>query len=128
MSKAIKKRSIRKNDIVLFILLIAIGAVMSVISVSSTVSGDKAVVTVDGKLYGTYDLSRDHNVVIRRDGYINEFIIKDGQVQMTKSDCKNQICVHQGRISRAGQTIACLPNRVLIRIEQNRGSHDAISR
>ena len=47
--------------------------------------------------------------------------IKDGTVDMVEASCKNQICVHEGKISRSGQSIVCLPNRVSIVIEGKGG-------
>jgi hypothetical protein len=35
---------------------------------------------------------------------------------MDYSDCKNQVCVNTGKISKAGETIVCLPNYVIVEI------------
>jgi len=43
-------------------------------------------------------------------------VINKGEVYMESADCPNQICVHHSRISRKGETIVCLPNRVVIEI------------
>jgi hypothetical protein len=42
--------------------------------------------------------------------------IRDGSAWVVSSQCPNQICVRQGKISRPGQWIACLPNDIFIRI------------
>ena len=42
--------------------------------------------------------------------------IGNGQVFVSESDCKEQICVQSGSIHDYGQWIACLPNRVFIAI------------
>lgn len=49
-----------------------------------------------------------HDVVI---------ILKNKEVYVQSSTCKDQICVHQGKIKSAGQTITCLPQRVFVQIE-----------
>ena len=116
-----------KADIVLFICLISLGIALAGFSVAGDVTGEKAVVTVDGKLYGTYDLSKDQTVTIEQNGHTNEFSIKNGQVQMTRSTCKNHICIQEGAISHTSQRIVCLPNRVMIEI-QGGGEFDAVSR
>lgn len=46
-----------------------------------------------------------------------EVHIHDGSVSVISSPCKEQICVSSGRISNPGTWIACLPNRVFVRIE-----------
>ena len=40
-----------------------------------------------------------------------------GGVRVEESDCPTQDCVHTGTITRAGQSIVCLPARVIIRLE-----------
>lgn len=47
----------------------------------------------------------------------NHVIIKDSSVKMESSDCKNQICVKHKEISKKGESIVCLPNKVIIEIE-----------
>ncbi len=39
------------------------------------------------------------------------------QVHVTDSPCLNKTCIASGDISAAGQWLACLPNRVFVRIE-----------
>jgi len=54
--------------------------------------------------------------------------IHDGSVQVLSSPCPEKICVKSGRISRPGQWIACLPNRVFISIRgRPKEQPDAIS-
>lgn len=43
-------------------------------------------------------------------------IIKEGEAYMQEADCPNQICVHHSPVSHKGETIVCLPNRVIIEI------------
>ena len=43
-------------------------------------------------------------------------IIKDGEAYIQEADCPNQICVHHSPVSHKGETIVCLPNRVIIEI------------
>lgn len=43
-------------------------------------------------------------------------VISDGRADMESADCPNQICVHHSAISHTGETIVCLPNRVVIEV------------
>ena len=36
---------------------------------------------------------------------------------VTDSDCPGRDCVHTGRITRAGQSIVCLPARIIVSLE-----------
>lgn len=118
---------IKKADIALFVLLILIGLGLSWWSLASGTQGQKVVVTVDGKLYGTYSLVENQTVEIRQRGRLNKITIKDETVQMSYSDCRNQVCVKDGRISRTNQSIVCLPNKVMVEITGGEEDFDAIS-
>ena len=79
--------------------------------------------TVDGVEYGRYPLSEDHTETIRfEDGSYNRFAIQDGYVSMPEASCPDQICVHHSRISRNKETIVCLPDKVVITIENGEDS------
>lgn len=39
-------------------------------------------------------------------------------IRMISSPCPDKICIRQGWINKAGETIVCLPNRVVIRLEK----------
>jgi len=43
--------------------------------------------------------------------------IRGGTVRVIDSPCPDKICIAAGAISRTGQFIACLPNRVSIALE-----------
>jgi hypothetical protein len=44
-------------------------------------------------------------------------VMSGGTVRVVDSPCPDKLCVAQGAISRTGQFIACLPNRVSISLE-----------
>lgn len=47
---------------------------------------------------------------------------QDGYVSMPEASCPDQICVHHSRISRNKETIVCLPDKVVITIENGEDS------
>lgn len=53
--------------------------------------------------------------------------IRRGEARVLSSPCTEKICVKSGAISRPGQWIACLPNRVIIDIKGKREEVDAYS-
>ena len=121
-------KDIRKADIILLAALIILGAALSVPAFLWKGTGDTVKVTVNGKLYGEYSLKEDRKVEIERDGKKNILVIEDGKAWMDYSTCKNQVCVHTGKIHDAGRSIVCLPNRVSVTIEgKGGGEYDAVS-
>ena len=53
-------------------------------------------------------------------------LVEDGDFGITvkSSDCPTQDCVHTGTITRSGQSIVCLPARVIIQLEGGSGGND----
>ena len=120
-------RIIKKADIILFFCLILIGGALSYLAFSGSSTGDLVVVKVNGEIYGKYSLSKDRTITVNRNGHMNKITIKGGKVQVSKSSCKNQICVKQGSISTTHQSIVCIPNRVVVSIEGKGDEYDVIS-
>lgn len=50
-----------------------------------------------------------------------------GGISFESSDCPDQICVHSGTLTRPGQTAACLPNQLLLRLASPEDAVDAIA-
>lgn len=76
-----------------------------------------AVISVDGVEEKLISLEETEVHTVHANGYTLEVAVENGTVWMTSSDCPTQDCVHTGRISRSGQSIVCLPARVIITIE-----------
>ncbi len=72
----------------------------------------------DTVLQGTYPLNAAQSVTLPLDSSYghNKLVIENGAVRMLEASCPDQVCVHTGAISKPGQTIVCLPNRVVIEI------------
>lgn len=121
--KHMKRKVIRKADIVLLIVfLLAAGLLFArpfLIARGGSQSDRTVTIRQDGKVTGTYPLSRDRIITLNSSGRHNEIVIKDRTVHMEESSCKNQVCVDQGKINRVGQSIICLPNRVVVEITGN---------
>ena len=107
---------IKKADIVLLIIILVVGIPMSVLSLTEGIGGDKVRISLDGEIYGVYPLGEDREIDVTEDGHTNHITIKDGQVSMSYSTCRNQVCVNTGAISETKDAIVCLPNRVVVEI------------
>lgn len=136
-------RIIRKADIALLLFLTGAGILSWLVPAciyASADTGEKIVrITASGEVYGTYALSENNTITVEQyDSYGTEMpplhenvvVIHDGTVHMESADCKNQVCVHTGEISRAGESIICLPNKVVVEItgSTEEEGYDAISR
>ncbi len=122
------KGFVRKADIVLFIILISCGIASSVWLSMTSHSGDKVNVTVDGREYGVYKLSEDRTIAIKRGNKLNIVKIKHGSVTMSEASCNNQVCVKHKAISKTGESIICLPNKVVVAISgKGANRYDSVS-
>lgn len=58
----------------------------------------------------------------------NLLLISNGQVSVSDADCPDKLCVHQHSISRNGESIICLPHKLVIQIEAKEESElDAVT-
>lgn len=80
-------------------------------------TGSLAVVEVDGQEISRLDLSVDGQRVIK--GLLGDTIVqvREGKVRVVKSPCPHKICVRTGWVSKSGNLIVCVPNRVVVRVE-----------
>ena len=81
--------------------------------------GATAVVTVDGEEYYRSSLFIEKEIAIDDR---NTLVIKEGRADMIFADCPDQICVKHAPISNVGETIICLPNKVVVTIESLTGN------
>lgn len=112
---------IRKNDWILIAVLL-VAAVVAYFGIrfyqKANTKEAVAVVTVDGVEYGRYPLNEDRTERITlENGSYNVLAIKDGYADMTEASCPDQICVNHNKISRKNETIVCLPDKVVVTIE-----------
>ena len=45
---------------------------------------------------------------------------------MHESDCKDMICIKMGEISLTGDSIICLPNRLMLKIVEDKPSDESL--
>lgn len=102
----IKRHSI--EAIVLFALLL-VGALSFVFIKLFSSTGNTVTVTVDGEIFGEYSLYVD---AVYEIGEGNILTVKGGVAFMSYADCPDKTCKNMGKISKTGEKIICLPNRV----------------
>lgn len=109
----------RKKDALLLIFLLAGAGVVFIIlfAIRGCGSGHKTIIKVDGNIIRECDIGRDETIEVSGyNGGHNTVIIKDGQVSVIDADCPDKVCVDTGMINAPGQTIVCLPHRVVVEI------------
>ena len=91
--------------------------------------GKQVLIEADGKLVGNFSLREDRLVSVDGTLGTTKVEVAGKGVRVIDSPCPLKICVESGPISRSGETLVCLPNRVVIRIKGgDTPSVDAVSR
>lgn len=119
-----------KNDIILVSVIAACLLLSLAVFLLLRGSGGYAVVIVDGKETARYPLSKDAiiNIVSDESDDHNTLKIENGKASITSASCPDGVCVAHRAISRNGETIVCLPNKLVIKIiSESEGAVDAIS-
>lgn len=119
MEKQNKSGGIRRSDVLLIAALLVVSAAGLLYLFVFRSGGDTVKVTVDGELYGVYSLSSDCSVDIvtgESSDHLNRLVISGGKASMETADCPDGICVAHRPIFRDGESIVCLPNRVVVTV------------
>ena len=75
-------------------------------------------VSVNGTITHEFPLNLEADFTIQTEnGGKNHLVIKDGTAEITEASCPDKICVEHAPISESGQTIVCLPNKVVVTIK-----------
>lgn len=74
------------------------------------------VIEQDGREVMRLPLSEDRTVRIESESGYNAIHITGRGAEVTETDCPDQICQKQGEITALGESIICLPHRLVIRL------------
>ena len=127
------------RDILLVVVLLALAVVLLIVIYNRGREGSYVVVMIRNKeiaryslainaIYAIYDIYDDYDNYDNNgdNGRKNKIEIKDGRVRMLEASCPNHLCIRQGWISLEGQSIVCLPNKVVVRIEGSGNGPDFV--
>ena len=114
------------DGIIVVILILLSFAPVLVFSLNRASSPtQEAVLSVDGKEIKTFDLSDNSQAYTYRyedkDGDYNLIEVKGNRILIKEADCGDQICVRRGWIEQSGETIVCLPHKLLIEVKSSDG-------
>ena len=106
----------KKRDIVLAIVLLIAWAAGVFIVKYGLKQGNTADIYIDDRLAQTVDLSVDDVYTFRTDMGSNTVEVRDGAVSMKSADCPDKVCVRMGAKDKNGETITCLPHKLVIEV------------
>lgn len=124
----------RKNDYLLLAFLIALTSLVYFFHNSTANTHDKIlIIQHDQNILQKIQLQKiqtpkeitiptEHGIVIVQ--------IDHNGAYVANSPCRDKLCMHQGKITQTGQSIVCMPEKVLITLTatEKEGALDAIIR
>ena len=117
MNTAEKKKYTRDLILVGALLLVALLLFFLVRNGQDRATGTDAVavVTVDGAEVGRYPLNKSGTFPLNNGS--NILVVENGEAWVSEANCPDKVCMGMGKISRNGEFIACLPNRLIVVVE-----------
>ena len=115
-----ERRAITKGDIFLLAGLLLFALLFWLAVRAFTPAGTQVEISVDGKTEMFLPLDQDTEQLIKTDAGTNLVRIRDGKVTCEEADCPDKLCVKHSAISAVGETIICLPHKVVLEIREGR--------
>jgi hypothetical protein len=117
----------KKSDIIVILVLLVFAIAFAVLY--RLINTDKSAVAeiyYNSELVETVDLNTgiDKTFSIPQDDHVIFHLYKDGAIRFEESDCPDKICVKAGKLSIVGESAACLPNKIVIKIVPKSGYSD----
>lgn len=104
-------------DIMFIVLILALPVVFIGSFRHEKQNSKKAQIYKNNRLWATYDLAKDTSITISNKRMRMLAKIEKNKIRITESNCPRHTCVHTSWIGNPGQTIVCLPNKLIIEIK-----------
>ncbi len=124
MNKDTRKKS--KADVMLIAGLAVVGIFLILYLLLFSGSGKIVEIRVDGNVIKQLPLDTDTVYDINNEYGKNRIVIENGEAYMKEADCPDGLCKNMGKISRKGQSVICLPHRLVIEIKDEQVSSDDV--
>ena len=115
----------RKFKFDIFLIILLIGALVSWLVIwiaSSSNENKKAIIEYDNEVVLELSLSENKEVRLKElsNGktlkYEMLIIVEDGTIRVEENECPNHDCIKEGKKSKIGDVIVCLPNKIVIKV------------
>ena len=107
---------LKKNDIILIIVVLIIGIAAGLYILLNKKSGGKAVLKYGNNQSMDIDLSKDREIDLESNGIKIHLDIKNGAIAFIHSECPDHICERFGYIKNVGESAICLPAQASVTI------------
>lgn len=106
----------KKDILIAAVVLVMAGILALVFHFAGGDPGGKVQVKVDGKVVGTYALVEEQRVPFDTKYGHNTLVIEGGKAHIEDADCPDHYCEQQGEVSKTGETLVCLPHKLVAEV------------
>ena len=126
--KKIERKYFGIFDIGIIVIVLIVSAVCLFLQLNRPTDNLTCVVNVSGEQ--VYRVSLDSVDGVEEycvdSQYPLTVIIGSDSVSVADAHCPDKLCEHSGTITRAGQSIVCLPSKVSVTLQSNNSTLDAV--
>ncbi len=119
---------VKKADIVVISIIVCIALIcLSLYHFNFSKKPVVAEIYFQSKCVKVIDLTenKDYKFSISEKPHVVFHVFSDGSICFEESDCPDKICVKTGKIDSVGESAACLPNEIVVKIvPKNKSSED----
>lgn len=111
-----KIKLLKKGDI---LLVAAIAVIAGLFFLWQSISNEflTAVITVDGEVVQTVNLSAKEEKIIIPDTQPEvKIVAENGKIRFDYAECEDKLCVSCGNLEKKGDTAVCLPSKTVITV------------
>ena len=113
----------KKKDLIILAVVLAVAGLLALVfHFTGGEAGGSVQVKIDGKVVGTYALVEEQQVPFDTEYGHNLLVIEDGKAHMEEADCPDHYCMEQGKISKTGETLVCLPHKLVVEVVSGEAS------
>lgn len=117
----------KKADfIIIGVVAVIVGVLAFFLYFVNADSGSVVIVEKDGEVIETLSLEQDAERVYEFDGETNTLVIEDGKAKITDANCPDGICSQHKSINKSGESIICLPHKLVVTVSNDKENDDDI--
>ena len=122
-----KRRGVRIGDCVIIAVIVTVIGFFLYRYVLTRPAGIKVEITAQ-TYKGSFPLDADRILEVEGPLGITRIVVKDGEVWVEDSPCREKICIKMGHKKRVGEQVVCIPNRVLVEVVGESERVDGVTR
>ena len=108
---------LKKADLILAGAVLLLAGLLALALWLFAPSGQVAVVRVNGTEIARIDLAEDGRTLVNG---THTVVVESGTLRVESAPCPDLVCVKHLPVSRAGETIVCLPYGLTVTVEEGR--------